>query len=501
MGQSQLLTAGIAALTLVVAARAQGPIYRERWNDLHLQLLRERVQHESRGRDLATLTAAAELLAAVDTAAPFRPAARALAHLRGVEADAAFVLRASLGAFVLPEVVDPAAEREDCRSLHVSVQLPYSTELPGVIGFEVEVFDAAGARVHRAVFGDGAAVEDLRMAYTTTAVPGEALGDGRYRLRLRTTIDGKPPRAQDPVLEHGFSVLRGYGARAAEVLGDGRVATAALAPLPRSVLTGMLSEVERAFRGEAFDGVSDAVADLERAERAIASVGAGKPPQTGCVGIVPLALPTGGEAVLGAVVAFPADTTARPLVVVAGAAPAFDVKGHRPAAPEARSARWLQRRVADLGLGAAAHVAWLQSPGLGLDYAKALPSVLEALRELLPTDGRIVLVAELEAAVAVCYAPAVLRRLSGLVLVGAGALPQSTLRGLGELPILGVPLSGHDSGKGLSFTAAVARGEQGAVDWQCRFELVADGPRPWTFGAAAAAAEIAAFVRALPPPR
>ena len=91
----QLLAAGLGALTLAVSPLlAQGPFYRERWADLHLELLRERVVRECAGRDDGTVANVARMLVNVDDSIPFRPAAHALAprgaHLPGTgHADAA----------------------------------------------------------------------------------------------------------------------------------------------------------------------------------------------------------------------------------------------------------------------------------------------------------------------------------------------------------------------------------------------------------------------------
>jgi len=497
------VTRALGALLLcAAAAMAQGPVYRERWADMHLERMRELVLRESRARDDATLQAVAGLVAdGKDT--PFQAAARALARLRGVAADDAFVLRACTGAFVLPEVVDPASSRADCHALHLSMQLPHVLPIPGEVEFEVAAFDGAGECVHRARFGKGAKLEDLRMAYTSHEVPAAELPDGRYRVRVALWLDGREPRATDPVLEYPFFVLRGYEQRVVALREHAASPGRELSPTARAVIVGMMLEVERAFQGEAFDGESDGVADLERAEHALANVIDGRPVLDGLHGAVPLGLPTGGADVLGAVVALPpADAAPRPLVVVAGMAPATSVDGARPLAPEARSARWVWRRDGDFGLRDDARVVWLQSPGGGLRYAQALPTAVAALHDLLRTDGRTVLVLELEAAVALCFSPDVLQQVaSGVVLVGAGALAQPVLRRLGEVPVLGVPLSGHPSGAALRFTADVAGGKQGPVDWSCRFELAPDAPRPWVFGAAAARDRIAAFVRALPPKR
>lgn len=502
MGQGQLLAAGLALIAAFAPARGavgQGPLYRERWSDLHLELLRERVLHESRGRDRDTLRRVAELLAEPDGGIAFGPPARALAHLRGVPCDDPFLFRAAVSVFLLPEIVDPEAGLEQCRRLNATLFLPITLPAPGPVTFEVEALDPAGATVHRAEVTADTAVEDLRMARPSAAVPGAELADGRYRLRVKTLFDAEGPRPQDPVLEHGFTVLRGYQARADEARARAAVLAAAQPPQQRALLLGLLGEVHRAYGGEAFEGQSDAQADLERLERALANLGDGRPLLSGMHGRVPVALPTGGEEVLGAVLELPPqDAGPRPLLVIAGGAPAYDPTGRRPIAPASRGARWTARRVGDLGLGDLCHVAWLQSPGGGLPYAKALPVALAALRELLPHDGRTVLVLELHSATAASFAAGFLREhATGVVLVGAGAFPADALQRLGGLRMLGVPLDGHPSSRGLEFTAATAAGEHGAVDWQGRFELVPDRPRPWTFGAAAARSEIEAFVRAL----
>src|SRR5262249_36256782 len=146
----------------------------------------------------------------------------------------------------------------------------------------------------------------------------------------------------------------------------------------------------------------------------------GKAPWAELRGDVPLALPTGGDAVFGAVVRMPADTAPRPLVVLVGGAPAYDTSARRPVEPAYRTARWVRRRLGDLGLSPQCQVAWLQSPAAELRFQDALPQALTALRTLLPNDGRAVLVLEYEAAMASTFAPDVLRSVSGAVLVGAG---------------------------------------------------------------------------------
>jgi hypothetical protein len=180
---------------------------------------------------------------------------------------------------------------------------------------------------------------------------------------------------------------------------------------------------------------------------------------------------------------------------VLGAMPALDLTGRRPSWPDVRTAKWVERRCSDFGLDDDVPFAWLQSPGGAIDYAKSLPIALAALHELMPTDGTTIVVAELEAAVAVCYAPKVLAGLRGLVLVGAGAFSKQGLVEHAGTPMLGIGLTGHPSGQGLEFTQKVATAlvaEGGETGFSCEVARA----RPWTSGAAAARAEIARFVRA-----
>lgn len=495
MGSRQLLAVAVLALTSV--AIAQGPLYRERWADLHIERLRECVAAECVQRDDDTLADVAQRLA-VDSPNPFVPAARALARLRGVDCDDAFVLRASIGAFVLPEVVDPDAAKEECRALQVTVLLPYVLPVPGRLHFEVEAFDEKGRRLFGTDFGHDLPIEDVSLGQARATVPCAELPDGHYRVRLSTILDGKGPRVNDYVLEHTFAVLRGYQTRSEAAQRAAATRAEKSEATERALLLGLALEVARAYAGEAFDGSSEAVADLVRLETALANLDADKRLLEGLETRLPTSLPTTGPETLGAVLRWPtADPAAprRPLVLVLGAMPALDRTGRRPSWPEVRTAKWIERRCGDFGLGAALPFAFVQSPGGSVNYAKALPVAIDALHALLPTDGTTIVVAELEAAVAVCYAPKVLAGRKGLVLVGAGALSKAMLAEHAAMPMLGVPLTGHPSSQGLVFTdkaSTALRQEGGKSD----FALAPDRARPWVFGARSARAEIAQFVRA-----
>ena len=489
--------------SLAIAVFAQGPLYRERWSDLHLELLREQVQQESEGRDAQVLQRLADLLAAPVSELPVRAAARALALLRGVECDDAFAFRAALACFLLPEIADPDGRQDVCRDVHLSVFLPVNLPIPGEVLLEVEALDGQGVTVWQGQIKEDLAIADLRMGRPSTTVPCADLEDGTYRVRVKALFDGQEPRPEDPVLEHVFHVLRGYQARVEAA----QARCAALAEeLPAdsyALLHGLLLECNRAYAGEAFDGSSDAIVDLQRLEQALENLGAERPMLHGMRGLVPLALPTGGKQLLQVVVRLPeepADDAGRDLVAVIGAAPAYDVRGRRPAAPSYRTARWIARRVGDFGLGDDYGLAWIQSVGGGISLAKVLPTALASLRQVLGCKGRTVLVLELEAAVALSYSGSLLGdECVGAVLVGGGVFSSRTLPALGELRLLGVPLTGHPSSRGLDLVAAVAAGRHGEVDWSGSFEMVAAAPRPWTFGAAGAREDIAAFLRACLP--
>lgn len=499
MGQSQLLALG-AALILGAALPAQGPLYRERWADLHLELLRECVLRESQGRDAAMLAKVAELLSAPDQGVPFRPAAQALALLRGVECDDAFLLRAMISAFVLPEVLDPTLPAEDaaqdCRSLNLSLSLPYSMPLPGKVTFDVDVMAETGERVFAGKVESDTSLDDLRMARAVFHAPGESLPDGTYQVRVATCIDGNPPRPQDYRLAHRFFVLRGYKARADAARTKAQQYAGKIGETADAVLQGFLLEVNRAYAGAAFDGSSDAVADLLRLEHGLANQADDKAPWIGLHGDIPLSLPTEGTTPMGAVVRFPEGKELRPLVVFMGASPAYDLTGRRPAEPAYRTARWVARRLGDFGLGAQCNVAWLQSPASTIQFPTALPKALLALRQMLPTDGRVVLVLEYEAASLASFAAEMLSQNAvAVVLVGAGAFTAKSLQQLGPMRVLGVPMSTPGNEQVVQRNVDLAGGKLGKVEWEGRYEAAAMAPRPWPFGAMAARAEIVRFVR------
>jgi len=446
-------------------------------------------------------------LAAPAAGSPFQAPALALARLRGVEADPAFVLRATLGVFPLPEVCDPDAANEVCRQLNASVFLPFTVPAPGALAFLVEVRDRAGAACFAQKLEQDTAVADLRMARPVARIPGAELADGSYELRVRALVDGAPPRPADPELRVRFAVLRGYQARAERALGTARDLAPQLPQRDRSLLEGLAAEVRRAYLGEAFDVASDAVGDLVRLEAALENLRQDRHPLHGLRGELAGAVP--GAAAPLACVLRPAGGRslaepgpARPLVVIAGASPAYDLEATRPAAPATRGPRWLAAELGGFAAGRDWDLAFLESPGGGRNYAEDLRRAIPALRELCGTRDRpVVLVCDRESASIAGLQLAGLRgSIAGLVLVGAGAIPAPVLDGLGDLPVRLGLLHGCRSSDGLQRVLDYVARAQAEQRWRGDVRAFG-GPAPaWPYGLPAFAPAIEAFVAQLAGP-
>lgn len=506
MGERALSLGRIALIAGCLGALpAQGPVYRERWGFLFLEQRRQEIRRELEGRDAALRQRVAELLAAPALGLPFQAEAKALAALRGVPADPAFVLRCALGVFPLPEVVDPEAKNELCRALNASVFLPVTVADPGSMVFDLAVRDTAGAERWRGTLTQDTTVPDLRMARPSAQVPAGDFADGNYELQVVARIDGAGPRGSDPALRVRFQVLRGYQARAEAAMAAAKQREPELPPLQQALLQGLRTEVERAYYGEAYDGTATGVQDLERLERGLANLAVDRHVLTGCEGLVATMVP-GDAGPLRAVLRLsperrpaalrPAVTAPRPLVVFAGGSPAYDLDGMRPAAPRTRSPRWLAQTMAEFGAQLGIDVAWLESTGHGRNHARELAAALASLRELLDARAApLLLVAEREAAAVVgLHSELFAAELAGLVLVGGGGMPLPALERYAQVPIrLGrlVGSRGDEAQVRLVEHAARLRSAgQPGPDLQWLTELAA----PWPFAMETLAAPIAAFV-------
>jgi hypothetical protein len=444
----------------------------------------------------------AELLAEPDGGVPFAPVAKALAALRGVPCDEAFTFRASIAVYLLPEVADPDGANEVCRDTNVSLFLPMSMPVPDGIGFEFEARDAAGERVwwHR-LDGEPPDLEDLRLARKTVKVPARDLANGAYELTVRTLVGGEPVGAADPVLTWRFHVLRGYQQRTERAFEVASERLSELSPEERPLLEGLLSEVGRAYRGEAFDARSEAVVDLQRLERALQNVANEEPVLTGLHGDVPVFLPTGEPSGLPCVLRLPADfepggaRARRPMVVFAASSPSYDGATRRPTAPGTRGPRWLAHELPGFGDSQGWDVAFVDSPGDGRDYGSHLPRALQALRAILaPGDRSMVLVCDREAAAVAAFRIGELREhLAGLVLVGAGAMTGQALDELGELPVRYVVSHGYPAAEGMRRSLDYVDLKEQAGEAHGDVALLVEREMPWTCAVPLLADEIAAF--------
>jgi hypothetical protein len=503
MGPSQLSAAWALIAAGAVAAPSlcgQGPVYRERWGYLHLENRRFELLQALRAAEASAAARAADRLAEPDGGVPFAAVARALASLRGVAADDRFLLRSMLSTYVLPEVADPDGAQEVCRRTNVSLFLPFAMPLPPEIAFELEVRDAAGDRIWSVRFGEDPTLEDLRMARLAVPVPAGEFADGSYRLRLLTLFGGAAPGPDDPVLEWPCHVLRGYQARCEAAFAAVGERVAALGDEQRALLLGLAAPVQRAYGGEAFDGTSDAVVDLLRLEQALQNLAADRHVLSGLVGDVPVYLASAGARGLAAVLRLPADFApgqrrGRPLVVFAAAAPAYDQSPRRPTAPVARSPRWTALELATFGQGSGCDVAFLESPGERRDYVAELQAGLVALRQVLGVDDApLLLVCDGEAAsIAAFHAARLAGHVSGLVLIGAGAISGQVLDALGALPVRMQPLRGSRSSEGMqrSLDYVLARTAAGA--WRGDVERLAAREVPWPLALPLLQPELEAF--------
>lgn len=502
MGERALLSA--AGLILVAAfaaeAAAQGMATRESWNYLYVEARRAEVRRELAGRDDATVAAVARLLAAPPEGNPFAPTTAALARLRGVADDDAFRLRMAIGAFLLPEICDPEAANEICRDVHVSPFLGQTLPFPAKATFDVEVRDAGGAVVWTGAIRQDTDERDVRMARPTIAVPGAELADGAHTATVRTRLGDAAPTAADPCVRWTFHVLRGYQARAEAALAAARDRTDDARSDDGAIVRGLAERVRMAYFGEPFVGQSDAVADLARLEQALANVAAARPAAHGLGGDLALAIPFADRgAALPALVRRAKGTGARPLVVVAAGAPTLDGRSDRPALPVVRLPGWAASEWPEFGRADDWHVAFLASPGGGVDYAVALAAAIPWLvRHCGAAPDAVVLVAEREAATVAAFALARLRAaLAAACFVDGGALMAATAAAADGLPIAYLPsvaVDGVDGGaiaRTLDFVAARRDQKQPAP----RAERLSAPLPAWQFGLSGSADVVAGFVR------
>lgn len=505
-----LLLAALVSLSAPVPAQV---LRTERRTYARLEALRNELLAACLVADADVRASVAELLGGDDGGEPYRLLGRAIARARGVVADAAAEFRSSLVLLALPEVVDLG--RFD--SVHVTLHVPRGVpQLDGARVFDVAVVDAAGEVVRSARIDDDTGDDDLKRFRATTAIPLDGLPDGRYRVRVHASLGGALPRPTDVALEATVHVLRSYAERALRLpiwvdgdAGRAEVVERILAGIPESrrdprslaILDGASWGVERSFHGEPGDPTSDAVAELELAERVLANLRADRDALDGVHGRVTIGVPAhegdgGPDRKSFAMVSIdlpPADrSTVLPLLVFVPGAPSWDHLARRPMAPEARSPGLLVDQLARAGFDGAGrfHVAVLESPGRVSSAPTALASVTTHLRAILPVRGeRALWIGEREGAFAVARAaldtPSMV---AGIVLVAGAPLGRPDLAGLDGVEVLAIAGTGHPSTPALRNLARVAG--PGPL-------RVIDAPdRPWPIAVGLSAPDIEAFARA-----
>jgi hypothetical protein len=506
------LSGAAVAAALVPMALAQGPLYRESWAYLHLERLRAAVAAElpagDAANDAAKRAEIARLMLADDGGIPFRGPAAALAKLRSVECDDAFLYRAMVSAFVLPEVADPDGSKTDCRDVAVSVFLPYTIPEPGAVTFAVQLVDAAGKERFAAVIDRDTGMADVRMGRASATLPCRDLPDGTYEVRVQARFADRGPRPGDPTLRTTVLVQRGWQARAENALAKAGTVAAELAEPPKSLLLGCAAEVQRAYTGQPWAVAPSAVDDLTRLEAVLDNLANKRPLLAGLSGPFTGMLLVGNagqgtaarspearqEQRLGVSLNLPADAAPRPWLIVAAGAPTYDAAClRRPAAPTSRHSLWTLADAA--GLPPRCLVVALESPGNGVNYGQALERVIAAVPQIAAVAGKPLLIGEREAALAACFQlPALAAQLRGLVLVAGGAMSPQALPNLGGLPVLALPLAGHQGSDGLRLLRDLAAGKHGTLQVDAKLRVAKDSGLPWPMALRLAVPQMAGFV-------
>lgn len=473
------------ACTVVVALAAlapgQGPLYRENWAYSHLQWRREQLLAKLGSASEANRSRLLDVLEEPDQGLPFRNVARSLALLEDRDFGDAWLFRAMVCAFVLPEVVDPGSSREDCRLLNVSVFLPARLQPIGKASFRVVVRNTSGMVVHEGAAAVACSLDDLRLAQCLIPVPCGDLADGEYSVEVVTELAGGKAREGDPRLVHRFAVLRGYQQRAeAAIAAVARMTTEAKG-LAESSLLAVAAEVNRAYSGEAPNGDAAGREDLLLLERMLARQSKGEDPLAGERGDQLVGLPTGTMRVLSGVLRRPATGSLKRLAVVVGGSPFYGADAARPGAPASTSPRWMARACRDFCPEATA-VLFVESPGAVPMWSDALGMAVEAAQRALGVEpAHTTLVVERDAAVAACFdLVSLLPRIQSLQLVNGGVLSRSALESLsGREVVVHVPRG--LLGRGLVHTRDVVGGSQGSIQLGGRFVSVAMDEHPWQF--------------------
>ncbi len=461
----------------------------------------------------ARQVAVAKALTDCSEAVPLLTLARAMAVAKGVEADAPYRFRAGLQVLAMPEVVS----KEGFKHLAVTIYAPHTgltgdLPMPEVIKFALRVTDAKGKEIWRGGIDKVDDIRALREFRVVCKVPTAALPDGAYRVHVDTILDGQPARPRDLDLSTAFSVLDGYKARG----GFFRLGAAAggvvkvvekLAPIPQAILRGAAEHASRAWFGMPGVDPAGSVVALQRAETILANLGADKPALNGLQGYVDIALPATGRDLVFVTPRLPPDglpkpgsdawvaLAKRPLLLVIGRGPTWDLEARRPSHPPSALPGYLAAVLEAVRFDAAGRfqVVVVESPGRVATQGFA--AMLDALGTLLPCDPRrLVLVGEGHGtAVAADLA---LRRpaaVAGLVLLGnSGGLATPQLRKLRKAEILALGYHGDSAG---AQSIQLLNTYAANADHKTGLETDLQVALPWSIALPLSARRIEAFAR------
>lgn len=439
---------------------------KERMTFSWVMQLRHQLWQECRSASPELLEQVAADLTSDSAGNPLLPLARALARVRGVEPDAAFLYRACVQCIATPEVIDLDRFKQVTLTMHTPYRPPAGT----AAGFAWRV---EGGPESRALGGrstpKNGAVDLLR--YRTT-VDAELSGwpAGAYRASVETEVEtgegGAEQRSTDPVATAEFEVVPGFPQRVLglqQVVDDirGRMDAATML-----VVNAALARVQRAYIGEPRRGRTPASEDLREAEAIVRNVAEGRPALDGREGWVTIGVPSGEDEAVMVSVRLPASETEtpRPLLLFVPGAPAWDHRWSRPTSPKSTSPHWLRDVLQDHGLDPEHRwlVAVMESPGRVRMPENAVAAVVSWLRERFEASAETVLVGEREGAAAVTRALSRDAGLAtGIALVCGGSLDAAAASRLSEAHVLASPGRDHPGNVNLE-RAVRLLGEAGA---------------------------------------
>lgn len=479
----------LAGVLLAGLVSAQ-PLLRERRTHARVLELRHQLLCELEGASADLLAGvAADLLSDAEGSA-FLPLARALARVRSVKADAAFVFRHGVQVFAMPEIIDGDRYKEAA----VTVHLPFRPEPVGRLTFRVVVRDGGGKTVWDSAIEERTSMDDLLRFTCGTKIPIKDLPDGRYAVDVETLIEGVSPRPADPRSSTCFHVQRDLAERVNRLAEGYKALESSEKSGPHQVamLVGMLARIQRVIEGEPSSGKSLGGKDLDDALRLLENIEKGLPPLAGLRGWVTIGVVVGEDEPAMVRLRLPvAGEAPRPLVLFVPGSPAYSPTWWRPTSPRSVAPGWLADELDIVGFDSDArwHLAVMESPGRYQGNARVVRGVIDGLRKMLPV-GEVVLVGEREGALAAVQTVVETTDLAvGVVLIAGGSLGPADADTLaGQVRMLCIPATGYPGNHNLRRLADLL--EKGV-------EMLDAGGRPWPMALGISAREIEGFVTEL----